>query len=294
MGAMRPALHLLGAGRAGTALVRLLHRAGHPVERVVARTLESARDAAESIGAGTPTTDAATAFSDGAVTLIGLPERALAPACAELARRLDPRRDAVALHLSGSLPAEVLAPLAARGIRIGSLHPLASFPDRARLPDTLEGTTFDVDGDGPAREAARELARALRGHVVELGPDGKALLHAAACVASNSFVALFDLACRLAESAGASPLAARNAMAALAASTLENLARSGSPGALSGPIERGEPEVIARHLEVLARRAPAELPRYVELARATLDVAQRKGTLEPARAAALAKLLARG
>src|SRR6185436_480279 len=149
--------------------------------------------------------DPASAFASGAITLIGLPESALAPAAERLAQTLPPLRDAIALHLSGSLPAEVLAPLRAKGVAISSLHPLASFADREQPPDSLDGTTFDVDGDPPARAAARELARTLHGHVVELGPelgaDGKALIHAAACVASNSLVALFDLALRLAERA---------------------------------------------------------------------------------------------
>src|SRR5688572_21837064 len=278
---MKPVLHLLGAGRAGSALLRLLHREGHEIGRVVARGLESAEASVAAIGAGTAGTEPAQAFGDESITLLGLPERALAPAAAELSRKLPPLRGAIALHLSGSVAAEVLAPLRGRGVEIGSIHPLASFADRASPPDSLEGTTFDVDGDARARAVARDLARELRGHVVELGADGKALFHAAASVASNAFVALFDLACRLAERAGASPLAARGAMTALVSSTLDNLARSGSPAALTGPIERGEIGVIERHLDAIARRAPQELELYLECARATLAVALRKGTLKP-------------
>ena len=291
---MRALLHLLGAGRAGTALLRLLAATGHPVGRLVARSGESARAAAAIAGAGTASTDPVAAFSDGAVTLLGLPESEIAPTAAALARSLPRLHDAIALHLSGSLDAEALAPLRARGVAVGSLHPLAAFADRARPPDTLAGTTFDVDGDPVARGVARELARSLRGHVVELGPDGKALFHAAACVVSNSFVALFDLACRLAERAGASPLAARGAMTSLAAGTIENLARSGSPAALTGPIERGEAAVIERHLEAIARRAPDDRARYLAFARATLEIAVRKGTLEPEQLAALRRILGGG
>jgi predicted short-subunit dehydrogenase-like oxidoreductase (DUF2520 family) len=293
-GASKPLLHLIGAGRAGIALVRLLHGAGHDVGCVASRTFESAQTAARAIGAGAPSTDAAAAFGDGAITLLGLPEHALAPVCEEVASRMPARLSAIALHLSGSLPAEVLSPLRARGVAVGSLHPIAAFADRGRPPDSLDGVSFDVDGDPGARAAAADLARELGGRVIELGPDGKALFHAAACVASNALVALLDLAFRLAELAGASPLAARGAMAALAQSTLENLARAGSPAALTGPIERGEAAVIERHLEAIARRAPEERARYVELARATLKIARRKGTLSPEQAAALARLLRAG
>jgi len=288
---MRP-IHVAGAGRAATALARLLHRAGHPVGSVVARTVESARSAVQIVGAGVAASDPVRAFADGAITLIGVPESALAPLAAQLGRSLPPLRDAVALHLSGSLPAEVLAPLRARGAAVGSLHPLAAFAERGQPPGSLAGVTFDADGDGPAVAAARELVQTLGGRLIELDGEGKALFHAAATVASNAFVALFDLAVRLAERSGASPDGAREAMAALAASTLANLARLGSPAALTGPIERGEADVVERHLQALARRAPAELPRYVELARATLKVARRKGSLAQERAAAIERLLA--
>jgi predicted short-subunit dehydrogenase-like oxidoreductase (DUF2520 family) len=291
---MPPLLNLVGAGRAGTAILRLLARAGHPIGRLVARSDSSARTAVAVVGGGEPATDPLAAFGDGAVTLVGLPEREIAPFAERAGRLLPTLHGAIALHLSGSLPADVLAPLRARGVAVGSVHPLASFADRARPPEKLDGVTFDVDGDPPARAVARELARTLRGHVVELGPDGKALFHAAACVASNALVALLDLACRLAEAAGASPLAARGAMTTLADGTLENLARSGSPAALTGPIERGEVEVIERHLAAIARRSPKDLARYVVFARATLEIAASKGSLEPAQLSALAMLLQGG
>jgi predicted short-subunit dehydrogenase-like oxidoreductase (DUF2520 family) len=288
----RRTLHLFGAGRAGTALVRLLHLAGHPVGRIVARSDESARTAAAIVGAGSASTDPLAAFTNDAVTLIGLPESLLARVAAELAPRLPPLAGCVALHLSGVLPGETIAPLRAAGVSVGSLHPLASFAERPRPPATLERVTFDVDGDAAARVVARELAHELGAHVVELAPDGKALFHAAAVVASNGLVTLFDLACRLAERAGASPLAARGAMTMLAASTLENLGHVGSPAALTGPIERGEADVVERHLAALANH-PADRARYVELARAILEVAVRKQSLLPAQYEAIRRALDR-
>ena len=58
----RAPLHLLGAGRAATALGRLLHRAGRPVGAVVAAREGSAERAARIVGAGTPGTDPEAAF----------------------------------------------------------------------------------------------------------------------------------------------------------------------------------------------------------------------------------------
>ncbi len=288
---MTRTIDLLGAGRAGAALLRLLVRRGARAGMVVAQSEASARSAVTVIGSGIATTDAGRAFSPGGVTLIGLPEHALAPVAEALARTLPECGGAIALHLAGSLSCEILAPLRTRGIAVGSMHPLAAFADRARPPESLAGTTFDLDGDAAARATAHALVADLGGSAIELGAGGKPLFHAAASVASNAFVALFDVALRLAEQSGAEPAAAARALEALARGTLDNLARVGSPAALTGPIERGEADVVARHLAAIGIAAPALLPAYRELARMIVDVAVRKGVLDAAAQTALRRAL---
>lgn len=291
---MTAPLHLLGAGRAGRALARALHARGLPLGAIANRSASSSSAAARSIGAGTAAT-ARDAFMPGAATLIGVPEGELAPLATALIEQLPDCAGAIALHLSGALPAEVLAPLRRRGIAIGSLHPLAAFAALDEAPRDFSGVTFDLDGDPPARAAARALVAALGGIALELGGDGhrdgKPLFHAAACTVSNAAVALFELAEQLAASAGAPPDVARAALVALARSTVDNLARLGAPAALTGPIERGEASIVAAHLAALARTAPELLPAYRDFARATLATARRGGRLAPAAAAALDALL---
>ncbi|MBL8840642.1 MAG: DUF2520 domain-containing protein [Planctomycetes bacterium] len=291
---MTAPLHLLGAGRAGRALARALHARGLPLGAIANRSARSSSAAARSIGAGTPAA-ARDAFLPGATTLIGVPEGELAPLAVELAEQLPDCAGAIALHLSGALSAEVLAPLRSRGIAIGSLHPLAAFAALDEAPRDFTGVTFDLDGDPTACAAARALVAALGGVALELGGggqrDGKPLFHAAACTVSNAAVALFELAEQLAARAGAPPDVARAALVALSRSTLDNLARLGAPAALTGPIERGEVAIVAAHLAALARTAPELLPAYRDFARATLATARRSGRLAPAAAAALDALL---
>jgi len=287
-----PTLHLLGSGRAGTAIARLLARRSFPIGSVCSRNLAHAEAAVALLGSGRPTADPAACFAPAAWTLVALPEGAIAPLAAQLASRLPDCRGAVALHVSGALPGEALAPLRARGVAVGSVHPLAAFADRARPPDSLAGTTFDLDGDPAARAAARTIVAALEGHPLELDGDGKALFHAAAATAANGLVALLDVATQLAERGGAKPDAARRALVALARSALDAIEQRGAPDALTGPIERGEAAVVAAHLAALAAAAPELLPAYRDFARATLATARRAGRLAPAAAAELARLLA--
>jgi len=287
---MEPLLHVIGAGRAGVGVARLLAKASLPIGFVVARAPAAAYLAAKRIGAGTPSIDPAETLTDGSITLLAVPDRAIATVAATLAAG-PPRKEAVALHVSGALPGSVLEPLRRRGVAIGSMHPLASFADRDRPPESLEGITFDLDGDPAARAAARDLVRTLRARAIELEEGGKPLFHAAASLASNALVALFDVAQQIAEKGGAPAMGGRIALAELARTTLENVAHLGAPHALTGPIERGESETIAAHLAALKAKAPELLAGYRTFARATVASAVRKGSLDEAQAQALTRLL---
>ena len=284
-------LHLLGAGRAGTAVARLLAAHGFKLGSVCCRSETSAQAACDLLGAGTPTTDALTCFTPGDLSLLALPERSIAPTAITCAARLSDCPGAVALHLSGALSAEVLAPLRSRGIAAGSCHPLAVFATRGEPPPSLAGVTWDIDGDPAARDAARALITMLGGRAIELTGDGKALFHAAACTAANALVALFDVAERLAQRGGATAEQAHAALIALARSTLDSLDRGEAPTVLTGPIERGEPAVIATQLAAIARSAPELLAGYRTFARATLETAQRRRDRDRSADAAIARLL---
>jgi predicted short-subunit dehydrogenase-like oxidoreductase (DUF2520 family) len=283
-------VHVIGAGRAGIGVARLLAKASVPIGQVVTRAPAAAYAAVQRIGDGTPGIDATTTLTEGSITLLAVPDRAVAKVAASLADG-PLANGAVALHLSGALPGAALAPLRRRGVAVGSMHPLASFADRDRPPESLEGITFDLDGDLAARAAARDLVRRLGARAIEIGEGGKTLFHAAASLVSNGLVALFDVAQQIAERGGAPPMGGRIALAELARSTLENIAHLGAPHALTGPIERGEAETVASHLAALRSSAPDLLADYRTFARATLASALRKGSLDDAQADALARLL---
>ena len=62
--------------------------------------------------------------------------------------------------------------------------------------------------------------------------------------------------------------------------TLSNLKSVGLPGALTGPIARGDVGTVKRHLEAL-KAMPGDLVRlYRSLARKTVEIALQKGSLE--------------
>ncbi len=175
---------------------------------------------------------------------------------------------------------------------VGTLHPLVSFADPLVAVEGLQEVTFGIEGDEPARAAAARIARALGARSVILEAENMALYHAGAVMASNYVVALADAAQALLIKAGVPAAEALPALIPLMTSVVQNLAQLGLPGALTGPVERGDVASVERHLESLAARAPELVELYRLVGRDVLRLARAKAKLEPDRAARLDALFA--
>ena len=90
--------------------------------------------------------------------------------------------------------------------------------------------------------------------------------------------------------AGVPQAQALPALIPLLSSVVQNLAQVGLPGALTGPVERGDVSSVEQHLRVLEARAPEMLELYRLVGRDVLRLAREKSPLEPAAVARLEAL----
>jgi predicted short-subunit dehydrogenase-like oxidoreductase (DUF2520 family) len=228
-----PACAVVGAGRMGTAMAAGLRAAG-PLRR------------------GEPIP------GDVAVVLLTVPDGQIAGAAAKV-----PAGPLIG-HCSGATGLEVLGDREAF-----SLHPLMSVPTGGG-PELFAGAGAAIDGTTPrARATAEALARALGMNPAHVAPQDRVAYHAAAAIASNFLVALEGVAEDLARTAGIS----REQLAPLVLATARQWAQSGARRALTGPIVRGDEEVVARHRAVVAERTPHNLALWDALADATRALA---------------------
>ena len=158
--------------------------------------------------------------------------------------------------------------------------------------ERIPGCTVAVGADDAAGfSVAERLAEDLGGRPFRLADEHRATYHAAAVFASNYLVAATGVAEQLLGAAGVpDPLAA---LAPLQRATVANLERVGPAQALTGPAVRGDAGTIARNLDALAATAPWAVDAYVEMARLTLDLAERGGRLTPAARAEVDEVFAR-
>jgi predicted short-subunit dehydrogenase-like oxidoreductase (DUF2520 family) len=274
----------VGAGRLGTALALALAGRGYRVSALLSRRAAGARRAAARAGLSLKETSAGAfdSFPDAGLLFITTPDDAVALTAERLAalstfsEREAGRR--VVLHTSGALSSDVLAPLAARGFRVGSLHPLAAVAEPRAGAESLRHAFYCVEGDAAAVRAARRVVRDLGGRSFSVSAGDKALYHAAAVMTAGHTVALFDAAVRLLASCGLGEARAREVLLPLLASTLGNLAAHAPARALTGTYARADLATVRKHLAALRdTEVGGALAAYTLLGELSLPLAARNG-----------------
>jgi predicted short-subunit dehydrogenase-like oxidoreductase (DUF2520 family) len=254
----RPRFNLIGPGRLGQTLTRLWQDAGLiVVAGILGRTPVRSAVAREFIGAGR-LVDSWAALPAAPLTLLATPDDLLAATARTLAESDAIRPGDVVFHCSGAVASDALAPLRARGALLASVHPLKSFTAPQRAIHDFAGTYCGCEGDAAALALIVPLFDAIGARRFALDPAHKLLYHAGAVLACNHLVALMEAALRCMEQAGVPRATAWPALRPLIDGTLANLDSSGTQGALSGPVARGDVETVRQEIAV-TRQAGAEV-----------------------------------
>jgi predicted short-subunit dehydrogenase-like oxidoreductase (DUF2520 family) len=267
---------IIGAGRVGTALAVLLGEAGHRI--VAASGRDQSRRRVEEFLPGTEFSSAPEAARAAEVVIIGVVDDLIARTCAEIADAAAVRPGQRVIHLSGSLPLDILEPARRAGADVLSLHPFQSFPDVDTGIERLEGSGVAVTAHTESGYRFGEsLARDMGGVPFRLTDDVKPLYHSAAVFCANYLVTVQGVAERLLRLAGVEdPL---GKLAPLARTAHDRTFAFGPMAALTGPAVRGDVGTIERHLEALSERAPEAVEAYVALARLAAVIASASGRL---------------
>ena len=231
---------IIGRGRVGSGLRRSMEASDALEVAVAGRSCSPSRIAgADAI---------VLAVSDDSISSVA---RAIAP---------NLKHGATVLHCAGALGTDELDACRACGAAVGVMHPLVSFASKQRSP-SLRGTTFTVNGSRRAVAASRRIAKACGARVVSAETSG-AGYHAAAALAANGAAALAFVSVGLLERMGFEPRAAERAIGGLLQSVAENVQSLGVPGALTGPIARGESEAVSNHRVALRALSSDALAAY--------------------------------
>ena len=150
---------------------------------------------------------------------------------------------------------------------MASVHPMMTFVKGA-VP-TMKGISFAVEGDAPAVRLARRVVGDFGARAFLIRKQNKAAYHAWGAFTSPLLVAALVTAEEVARSAGLKTAEARRMMLPIVCQTFVNYAALGPAGAFSGPLVRGDAEIVRKHLQAL-KKIPEARAVYIALARSAL------------------------
>jgi predicted short-subunit dehydrogenase-like oxidoreductase (DUF2520 family) len=243
---------VVGVGRLGSAISVQLRKAGWPV--TVRTQSPAGRRQAKRLGFAEA--DAA-AMSRAELCLLTVPDAAVEPVARSVAPLLG--RTTGLVHCAGALTLEALQPAAA-GRPTGSFHPLVSVTG----PETpLAGHAVAIATRSRVlAPLLGRLAEALGLRPLRVPEEGRAAYHAGAAMVASGLVSLLDAAIAAWRAAGVSEREATAALAALMRSALAGAEVRGTVAAFTGPVVRGDADVVQAHVRGLP---PDVLPIYLAL-----------------------------
>jgi predicted short-subunit dehydrogenase-like oxidoreductase (DUF2520 family) len=170
---------------------------------------------------------------------------------------------------------------------------MISFASPTWTPVLTRGNVH-VEGDAPAATRARRLARLL-GMTPRTVPGLDLIAyHAAAGLVANGTAALAAVGAELLVRAGVRRGDAARMLGPLLRSVADNVERLGFPGALTGPVRRGDVTGLERHLATLRAKLPEAVPLYLAAAEAQLPLARAIGDAPPESFDAIGRALLTG
>lgn len=269
----RTVVVLIGAGRVGTAVALLLQSAGHRIACVGPPDRPSSVRAARLLRTELCRLDS---LPHADVVLLGAPQDAIRQLAIDLSASL--RRGALVVHFSGAVGLDPLDAVRSAGAIPCALHPVQACPDVETALRRLPGSAWGVTCPALARDRAESLVEEVGGVPVAVADSDRALWHAAAAVVANGTTALL--------AAGEAMLTAMDVstpsavLGPLASGAVANARERGAAATLTGPVVRGDVDVVRRHLAALQERAPQLVTDYRKAALLTLSTARAAGRVD--------------
>jgi len=265
---------IIGCGRLGITLAAFLSKQGFVPVAFSSKSRESAERAAGLIGGGKVYEDPVAAAKTCSLIFITTPDTIIEPVCEKIAAGKGFNEGSVVYHLSGALSSGILTAAKKDGASTGSIHPLQAFaPYEDGQESPFKGINISIEGDADAVELGKDIVNALKANSFTIPTDAKTMYHASAVVASNYLVTLEHFALELLKEADLSEENAYEILEPLIMGTLNNIKARGSINALTGPVARGDDEIVSRHLSDIDKKMPRFTDLYRLLGKYTLDMA---------------------
>ena len=244
-------LSIIGCGNVAKTMAFLWHQSGSvEIVDVINRSQSSAEESVAFIGAGKALNSLAE-LSDADIFVIGCGDDHIEACLEELLKQNIVQAGNIVFHFSGAKSSAVLHKAKVHGVNCASLHPVKSFANPASAINTFAKTYCGLEGDEAACDVLENLISAISGHCFKVDSDKKLTYHAASVFACNYMVALQELSIRALEKSGVERELAMKILEPIVKNTADNIFELGTAKALTGPIARGDHNLVAQQFEAV-------------------------------------------
>lgn len=282
-------LNIIGCGNVGKTLAALFKGAGvFSIGSILNRSIDSAKEACEFLKDGDPVS-AYKELKSADIFMLAVPDDAIEQCESELAKSGRVLPTSIVFHCSGAYSAAKLSSVSKLGAMVGSLHVVRSVSDPLEVIKSFPGTFCALEGDDRFIEEMEAGLKRIKAKTFRLKGSEKLTYHAATVFGSNYLTTILWIAKKLLEQNSVPP----EALWPLVEGCIEKIKRVGPESALTGPLARGDSELVARQVEELKKIDPKISSIYTALGMATLDLVETSGQLSSDKKKELTKSLSK-
>jgi predicted short-subunit dehydrogenase-like oxidoreductase (DUF2520 family) len=244
---------IIGAGRVGTALGEAFKLAGYEIVGIVSRNYDHSKKLMKLTGCKYWTSNPQDVAKLSDIILISVSDSAIKLISNSLVPVISP--ETLLVHTSGALASSILG-----SRRALSMHPIASFVGNK----LQKGTYFGIEGD---IQDGKKLVKSIGGIPIIISHELKPLYHSGLNFGAAYILTLLNTGKKLLEISGIKD--SEKVILSLASSTLHNAKKRGIKNSLTGPIQRGDIEIVEQELQGIKQFCPEMLEFYKILVRET-------------------------
>ena len=284
-------LNLIGCGKAGSVLAFLWNKEGvFKIGGVLTQTLTSATHAVVKLGSGRPVSSFGE-LGGADLFMIAVPDQQIKDVAMQLVASGVVESHSIVFHLSGALESSLLSESGLDRTRVASIHPLRSFAGFENSIADFPGTWCGFEGSNKVQSQMDSAFRKIGARMFNISPNSKLLYHSASVIASNYVNALIDSALKAYQLAGIDRNVAQELIKPILQNTCDNILDSNPGAALTGPIARGDWQIVSEELEKLECVDPGLANIYRVMGNATLALAKSENLLTDTQISELERIL---
>jgi predicted short-subunit dehydrogenase-like oxidoreductase (DUF2520 family) len=269
---------IIGGGKVGCVLGKKLSQKNYKIVSVISRTFASAVFCADFLECNSYSTSLDDISDDTNLIMISVPDHSIKSVAKNLSYVDGLKLKGLAVfHTSGSLTSKLLLPLKLKGARTFSLHPFQTFVSISSVLENMKGVYYGVEGPKDNLKIAKKIVEDLEGKYVEILENLKPIYHIAGVFASNYLITLIQNIYYVFDKLKIESAKFDEILKPIINQTLQNLSHLSPFDALTGPIVRGDNEIIDVHLKTLSRDVPDLLRFYISMGLETLEAAKASG-----------------